>query len=186
LQGRRNQGMNRAKQAVESDRFRSLGLRTALWILGGGGRSAGKMTQALCARPAADFAAETLADRLKKILKKARRIERLDPRERHKLRIAVKKLRYGADFFGSLFDRGRTQFARQLKVLQNALGRLNDIEVHKRVAGEIVHRGAVPARPGKALAMGFVNGYERAQIEPCIAAVTKAAKRLARTTPFWE
>jgi CHAD domain-containing protein len=66
-----------------------------------------KMTAALRARPAAGFAADILGKRLKTILKKAHRIERLGPRRRHKLRIAVKKLRYATAFFAGLFHGGK-------------------------------------------------------------------------------
>jgi CHAD domain-containing protein len=97
----------------------------------------------------------------------------------------VKKLRYTADFFGGLLGGGRGRFARQLKVLQNALGRLNDIEVHKRVAHDIVHRERSPRRADKALAIGFVSGHEDTQTAPCVAAVAKAAKRLADIPPYW-
>jgi hypothetical protein len=94
------------------------------------------------------------------------------------------KLRYAADFFGGLLGRGRGRFARQLKTLQNALGRLNDIEVHKRVAHDIVRRERSPRRADKALAMGFVSGHEDTRAAPCIAAVAKAAKRLADIPPY--
>jgi CHAD domain-containing protein len=42
-----------------------------------------------------------------KAMKKAKRIRQLDSQQRHKLRIAVKKLRYAGDFFGHLFAAAR-------------------------------------------------------------------------------
>jgi inorganic triphosphatase YgiF len=56
-------------------------------------------------RRAKTFAAEVLRRRSKKLLKKARRIEELDATQRHKLRIASKKLRYATEFFAALFSR---------------------------------------------------------------------------------
>jgi CHAD domain-containing protein len=58
------------------------------------------------------------------------------------LRIASKKLRYGAAFFGSPFcgkkhKVQRKRFGRLLKMLQGALGALNDVEVHKSFARRI-------------------------------------------------
>jgi inorganic triphosphatase YgiF len=189
LERKREQGLGRAKSAVESDRFRALGLQTALWILAGEWRRRDdEMMAALCVRPAADFAAESLARHMKRVLRKARRVEQIDPRGRHKLRIAVKKLRYATDFFGGLFGRKhrRTRFNRHLKALQGALGRLNDIEVHKRVADNIVHGERVARRADRALAIGFVSGYEHTQIKPCIDAVKKMSRRLTDIPPFWE
>jgi triphosphatase len=55
LEGKRDQGLDRAREAVESDRFRSLGLQTAVWILSGRRHEGGdEMIRALCARPAVD------------------------------------------------------------------------------------------------------------------------------------
>ena len=69
-------------------------------------------------------------------MKKAKKLRELDPRQRHKLRIAVKKLRYAGDFFGRLFrDRKAKKrlsaFQASLKILQDRLGALNDIQVHQ-------------------------------------------------------
>jgi triphosphatase len=41
---------------------------------------------------------------LKKISDQIEKIEELDLEHRHKLRIAVKKLRYACDFFAGVFD----------------------------------------------------------------------------------
>jgi inorganic triphosphatase YgiF len=192
LRGERDRGLDRAKAAVGSDRYRSLGVKTALWIIDGGwARSRDEMIAALRARPAAEFAAERLGKRLRKILKKAARIESLDPRGRHKLRIAVKTLRYGATFFAGLFDGGGkhragvARFGKRLKELQGALGRLNDIVVHQRVAHRVAHEPS-PKRADKALAMGFVTGHEQTEIAPCLIAVAKSAKQLAKIAPFWK
>src|SRR5262249_9060545 len=154
---KRDSGFDRARVAVDSDRYRALGLRTVLWVNRGEWiRSSDEMVIALRERPAVEFATEILGKRLKRILKRAEKIQSLDPRRRHKLRIAVKKLRYAAEFFTELFDDGEPKrFSRQLKELQSGLGRLNDIEVHKRVARGIVHRGRVRHRADGAFAMGF-------------------------------
>jgi triphosphatase len=42
--------------------------------------------------------------RTREARKKSKHIGRLDPRRRHKLRIAMKKLRYAIYFFESLFE----------------------------------------------------------------------------------
>ena len=188
IEAKRDKGLERAKAAVDSERYRKLGLRAALWIIDGEwARTGDEMAVALRDRPAVEFAAEILARRDKKISKKARRIEQLDPRRRHKLRIAVKKLRYATEFYAGLFGGGKRgrRFAMRLKALQGALGRLNDLEVHKRVADGIVHHGRSPRRADRALAIGFINGHEQTEIAPAITAVAKSAKRLGRATPFW-
>lgn len=190
LEGKRNNGLDQARAAVDDERYRHLGLKTALWIIDGDWARGDRMTATLGNRRAADFAAEILDKRLRKIVKKANRIETLDPRRRHKLRIAVKKLRYATGFFADLFPgkkrRGqRARFARLLKALQSALGRLNDITVHRRIAHGIAEDAPARRRAAEALAMGFVAGHEQAEVACCIAAVAKSAKRLQKAARFW-
>jgi len=60
----------------------------------------------------------------------------------------------------------------QLKGLQDALGRLNDIRVHRDFAGRIV-RGKAPL-PHGAYALGVVTGMERNAVAPCLAAATSS------------
>jgi hypothetical protein len=67
-----------------------------------------------------------------------------------------------------------------LEDLQDALGTLNDMESHKRVAGQIVRAGKPKGHQlEKALAMGFIEGHEQTQVAHCLRAVEKAVGRLA-------
>ena len=94
LEVKREAGLEKAKAAVNSERYRKLGLRTALWIANGEWSSSPEpFSVARRQRPALEFAAEHLAKRTKKILKKLEDIEALDAQRRHKPRISVKKLR---------------------------------------------------------------------------------------------
>ena len=83
---------------------------------------------------AAEFAASAL-DRLHgKVKKKGRHLRSLDDADLHKLRIAAKKLRYAAEFFGALFRSARDRkhlerFMHDLRALQDRLGALQDIVV---------------------------------------------------------
>jgi triphosphatase len=66
----------------------------------------------------------------RKVRKRSKGFKRLAPPERHKLRIAVKKLRYTIELFGSLFDRDDLEdFVGRLKRLQSDLGNANDVRV---------------------------------------------------------
>lgn len=58
------------------------------------------------------------------------------PAQRHRLRIAVKRLRYATDFFASLYDHQVVEpFASRLAALQDSLGYGNDIAVARRLIG---------------------------------------------------
>jgi triphosphatase len=85
--------------------------------------------------PLARFAGQAL-DRLhRKALKRARGIDWRDAERRHSLRIAVRRLRYGGEFFAECFPASRA-YLRQLARLQDLLGDLNDIAVARRLGGE--------------------------------------------------
>jgi CHAD domain-containing protein len=84
------------------------------------------------ARPIKRVARRIVRERTRKIIKTCRKMEQLDAPERHKLRIAVKKLRYATGFFACLFNHPKTKkarkyFEKELKALQSALGKLNDM-----------------------------------------------------------
>jgi CHAD domain-containing protein len=154
--------------------------------------SPGPLTIARRERPAVEFAAEILDQRAKKISGKVEDIDGLDVRQRHKLRIAVKKLRYACEFFAGLFDdrketRERKRLTSILKTLQGSLGALNDIEVHKRLAVTIAHpRKRIRKQAEKALAMGFIAGQEQQQIASCIAFAEKTGEQLLDSAKFWK
>jgi CHAD domain-containing protein len=193
LNVRRKAGMERARAAVDSGRYRASGLQAALWLAYGAWSRSGAPSIKACRRlPVRAFAAEILAKRSGKVLKKIRKIERLDPVARHKLRIGVKKLRYACEFFAALFSDGkqdarRKRFCKTLKELQGFLGTLNDIEVHKRLAHALARSGDGSAsRSREALAMGFITGREDKQVAACLSNVQKAAAKLAKLPEFWE
>ena len=88
--------------------------------------------------PIEQFAAAELDRRWKKVLKRGRKLRSLDPNRRHKLRIAVKKIRYASEFFIGAFrgrkaNRRRKAFLNKLKPVQDCLGELNGIAVHQHL-----------------------------------------------------
>ena len=193
LEERRDGGLDRASDVVAGDRFRRLGLSVALWLVNGAwSRDDDALARPRRGQPAIDFAAEELRRRQRKIRKKLDELGELAPRQRHKLRIAVKKLRYSCDFFASLFEARKQRSRREalgkiLKTLQGSLGMLNDIAIHRQVAHSVIH----PDRPVEdtaehAFAMGFVTGDERRQVGKCLARANQACRALADARPFWQ
>jgi CHAD domain-containing protein len=78
-------------------------------------------------QPARDCAAQILAARHARVLKRGRHLERRTAAELHRLRIAVKQLRYATEFFATLFPgRGMVTLRDRLVLLQDILGRIND------------------------------------------------------------
>lgn len=77
--------------------------------------------------PARLAAARILAIRHARVLKRGRRLAAQSPAQLHRLRIAVKKLRYAVEFFNDLFQVKAMAVQRaRLEKLQDILGLIND------------------------------------------------------------
>ena len=192
VEERREEGFTQAKAAVKSERYRKLVLDTALWLIAGQwSQSEDSLAQATLQAPIVCCAPEILRKRMKKIVKKSRKADQLDTRGRHKLRIGVKKLRYSAEFFASLFPgkkgrKARKEFEELLKRLQDALGKLNDIATHDKLAGDMVQPTSRRKKQlQKAYAMGLLSGSEHKLAGACIAEVKNSGKMLGNARPFW-
>lgn len=183
-------GFTMARDAVVSERYRRLTLRTALWLADGDWcRYRDSVRRCRRARPAKDLAREALSKRTKKIVNKIEKLEKLDAAHRHKLRIAIKKLRYAMEFFDTLFavrKKERKALSKVLEKLQTAMGKLNDIRVHEGLENKIRRvRGTARGRQASRAA-DLVRGRERRNVKPLLAEAAKAGAHLARLKPFWK
>jgi triphosphatase len=130
---RRKEAYEHVLGLLEEVRFRRGMLCAAAWIESGSWLRADPAEQRKARdQPIVERAAAELGRRRKKVLKRARHLAELDPEARHRVRIEIKKLRYGVEFFGSLFSGGKVAGRRRqtldaLESLQEVLGELNDI-----------------------------------------------------------
>jgi CHAD domain-containing protein len=186
LERLRERGFERAHAAVNTARFRNLLLDAAAWIeIGDWTRNERELLDTLRRRPISEAAYEQLDRRWKKILKRGKRIESLDPRRLHKLRITAKKLRYASEFFKDVFPgkgttRRRKRFVGCLKELQDALGDLNDIRVNTGLMRDLVHRRSTVFTAGR------VSGHEEARRAAAMQTAQAAFARYRHTESFWD
>jgi inorganic triphosphatase YgiF len=142
-------------------------------------------------RPARGLACESLDKALKRACKRARRLASLDVHQRHRLRIALKKLRYAAEFFAALFDaKPVAGYLRRLSKLQDLFGALNDAAsagtilenalTHPLEAGD-----AEDAHSHRAEAAAFIEGWHQSRAVSTWSSAKKRWKRFAGTEPFW-
>ena len=192
LRRRRAQALARARIAAASPRYRNLLFDLVAWIeTGAWANPREKAARRGLDRAVRKQAAEELSRRRRKIKKRGRAVRELEPRQRHKLRIAIKKVRYATDFFAALFPgrrakKRRKAFVATLKQLQDALGDLNDIAVREKMAGELVRRSGRRSRArAEAFAVGLVTGREEARSKPLVAAAADAIADFRKTKPFW-
>ena len=189
LAAARHEAYDIAQAAVTSPRFRALALNTLAWIEAGDWHGSDDPVRAgLRDRPALALAAEEFEHRRRKIVRKGRHLAEMEPAERHKLRIRVKRLRYACGFFASLYA-GRSAkahkgFSRAARNLQERLGDLTDIafsrDLAQRVAG--LKDGSDPRA---AFAAGALVGQASAPTATRIKAAVKAHRALEDADAFW-
>lgn len=133
-------------------------------------------------RPASEFAAAALDRRLADARAAARRLDDPDPAARHALRIALKKLRYNAQSFRTLFPGpSRKDYMERLARLQEDLGAVNDAATAQRLANEAaIGQGRRAAR-----ASGFVAGFHAAAGAARAKQVGEDWRAFAEMAPFW-
>ncbi|WP_132255822.1 CYTH and CHAD domain-containing protein [Methylobacterium segetis] len=141
--------------------------------------------------PARDFAATVLERFRKRVCKRGRHLAKLDPEARHQVRIAGKKLRYGADFFASLFPDKKARkrhktFSAALSDLQDHLGALNDLATAHSVMASLADGPPGVAASGPALfAAGLTAADNEARTKQLLAAAEEAHDDLSDAKPFW-
>jgi len=189
IKKKRKAALTRAKNAVNSARFRALTLELAAWLQAGQWttprddlvRDRGDLMTSV-------FAAEQLTRRWRKLRKKRKPLAQLDAPNRHKLRILAKKLRYAVEFFASLFasrrqTKRRRSLLKALEQLQDSLGELNDIAVdEQRLTVMGFRRGS---NRNRIFAAGLLTGRENARAEAAMVAATKAHEEVTKVKPFW-
>jgi len=133
--------------------------------------------------PAVAFARRTLAALNARVLKRGRRFDAMTPEARHRLRIAVKKLRYATDFLMPVCGARKTarRFGAELTHLQEELGRYNDMATTRTIVGDFAGDAA-----GRSPAAGAVIGWQAnglAGAEPRLRAAWKAFRKARAPWP---
>ena len=193
---KRLKGYQQALAAVQSVRFRSLVLDTAEWVEAGPwSTSEDALIRARRETPIEIYAAEQLLQRRKKIRRRGAKISDLTPEQLHRLRIQVKKARYAAEFFSSVYQGKKStkrckEIRSSLTQLQNCLGGINDIVTRKALFADII---ATPARGltaeqnrRRAFAAGLVIGDQQAYFQNMLDRARKAHSRFDSAKPFWK
>ena len=122
-----------------------------------------------------------LNGRYRSLMKVASGFDHLSEPDRHRVRISLKKLRYACDYSRTLFPGPAVDtYLRRLSALQDALGRLNDASVARRISREL----AAADRRTAVAASRVVDWYERwaCDAEP---GLIESWRTFAATEPFW-
>ena len=160
LRRQRKDAYVRVQRALAERRLPALILDLVAWSEVGDWRR-----QEAARQPIGAFAQARLDRAWKRVRKPGKALRALAAEDRHRLRIEMKKLRYATEFFASLSPRNRRSrqkaFTGHLRILQELLGNLNDIETRRQLAPQLFE-GGDEAFQGEVAGLinGAVEGYE--------------------------
>ena len=179
-----------ARVFLESDAHAALVLDWASWVaLEGWHDRASPAAVEVSASPVVELARALLAKRHKRVKNLGRDFARLSDVERHEVRLALKKLRYGVEFLGGLFPgKAAKRYAKAAAALQDELGLLNDQAEARLLLEGLASRA--PAKPaGERLALergiGFILGWQAEGLSNGRASATRAWEAFIAQRPFW-
>jgi inorganic triphosphatase YgiF len=174
-----------ATGSIGSDRFRNALLDVAEWIEVGPWTVEDAFAK-LRERKIGKHAAKRLARLRSDVRDKGEDLRKLGAKQRHKLRIKAKTLRYGVEFFASLYPDADTAKQREavltaLKDMQDELGALNDIAQRQALASETLAGGAgtLGAKAAKLLAA------DEDEVDRLLKRAEAAFERFAKSKAFW-
>jgi len=182
LKRRRRAAYAAAGRAIRSPRYTALMLRLLRWFDSCGWREGDSATREPH-RPIGEIAPKLLDQRRRAAKKAGKGFAGQSPEDRHRLRIALKKLRYTGELLGGLYDPSRVhKFTERLKRLQDDLGHANDLRVGEAIVAELARNGANTGIMDAGRQVIDFHRHRVADLEP---KVRKHLRRLLRTEPFW-
>lgn len=180
-----DEGYQRVAAAIDSNRFGGLMLELSRWQSLRVWRD--QPLDSDTARlfdPIVDAAGPLLDALHRRVLKRGRKFVRLSVDDRHRVRIAAKRLRYGLEFLADLYDgKNRRAYQKRLSRLQDDLGHLNDVAVAERLVADILN--AAPDDSRVAGAAGAVLGWHRRGLREGEPALLSDWRQFEKAKPFW-
>ena len=189
LEAQRTEAYEAVQAMLRSDEWRTLILDLVAWInVGPWLRAEDPDTVQRLRQPASDFAANVLDRRRRQVKRRGRDLDRLSPEERHQVRIAAKKLRYGAEFFAGLYTgrkaaKRHKAFVKALSELQDHLGELNDIATGHELLDDLA--GADLRAASTLFAAGVTAADLESRTRKLLSAAAEAHEELLDLKPFW-
>ncbi|HSC93719.1 MAG TPA: CHAD domain-containing protein [Burkholderiales bacterium] len=174
----------KSHSAARSSRYRRLKRSLAAWILSEGWLALlDDAARAAVQGPITSHARNVLEKRYQRVRKRGRGLDKRSGAELHRLRIAVKKFRYAADFFSGLYEGGPVrEMLRRLARLQDILGAMNDAAT----AADLTKQSCRGARGGSLLeARGMLLGWSRGRAATLRGELKDAWQAFQEAEKFW-
>ncbi len=179
IRDKRAAAFSAMRDALDSARYTDFLLRLLAWIETRGWREQAVSESSVhLLSPVGELADALLERHHRKARKLAKRFAELSPGERHKLRIALKKVRYTVDALRSIYPGKATKpLLKHLSSLQDAFGTYNDIATMNRLLAEL------PPETGSGAAV--VRGWYGHVMRRTEAKLSRQVARFLKTRPFW-
>jgi CHAD domain-containing protein len=183
-QRQREAGYAAVRQALADPRCARLHLTLGEWLERRGWRDhASTATLTALVEPIDGLAGRLIGRAHRKVVTQGRHLARLDPPQRHQVRIALKRLRYAMDFFRPLYPEKRAKpFASQLSKLQDAFGHLNDVATAEALLQRVAADSVDPALHRAA---GMVLGWHARGAESTEPELLAQWDAFRAVRPFW-
>jgi triphosphatase len=182
-QERQSSAYCKARMVLAERRCAKFVIELGAWIEARGWRSdVAAEGLAQLAEPTLNFAARMLSGQHAKVLKRGRNFKSLATEERHRVRLAVKKLRYIADFLLPLYgDRKSTRrYSDRLTDLQKDLGSYNDMATTATLLAGLSAEASASANAAAA-----ITGWQAHAMLGAEGHVQHAWSDFVKTKPPW-
>lgn len=137
-------------------------------------------------QPARDFASDMLDHHRKKAAKLAAHLAELSDEERHQLRKRLKRLRYTAEFFASLYpEQAARSYLKRLGTLQDCFGALNDLATAGRLIEGLAAFGTGKKAALLAEAGARLLAHHREAADMLIGEAEERWGKLDKRRAFW-
>lgn len=166
-----------AREAVRSPRYAALLLSLGMLLYGGPA-----VELSGTAAPALAFGHAVIARRDRILRRRGEALASASPEERHRARIAAKKLRYCMEFFTGLYPQKKVRrYVNALADLQDTLGLINDAAVGAAMIAELDSGGHADRR-----VIGIVQGWIVAGEAGAIERLPRVWEGFEECRRFWD
>jgi len=138
--------------------------------------------------PVKSAAAPIMDEQLMRARKRGRHLKGLEQREFHRTRLALKRLRYAAEFYAPLYKKKTVKrYLDRMKKLQDLLGRINDVAQVRSVLARLLAEepAAAHIQADLCFTAGLINGWHRARAEKLSKKALSRWDKFKRAEPFW-
>ncbi len=184
----RDRGYALVRSTLADPAHTALLLDLAAWVDGREWRNQPVSEQStLLLSPVTDMAGALLGKRHRQARKRGRGFAKLAAAPRHELRISLKKLRYAADFFRSLYEgKALRRFLEELATLQDHLGHLQDVATVDKLVADLERTAGTGLPPEWRLGAGLVAGWHARGLHDLEDHIVADWHRFTDVKPFWQ